>query len=241
MLMGLYRNTGKFHIEQLVKFTGLTFLLLCVFSSQVQAEPTKGNVVTGSVEIFDVNNKRLKDRSNMVVFAEGDDLAQSNKKQPAITTMSHKGRQFSPRVLPLYKGSSVDFLNDDGIYHNVFSLSRAKPFDLGIYPQGTSKIVPFNTTGLVKLYCNIHPNMLSNILVLNNPFFTITGADGSYEIQDLPDGEFVIRVWSEFGAEVSKTVVLNGGVKHEENFRVREISVSVQHKNKFGMPYREKY
>lgn len=239
--MGPERNTWRSRVEKLAKLAGLAIFMLWVFALRTQAETSTGNVVTGSVEIFDRNNKRLQDHSNMVVFVEGAGLAETNTKPSHLPKISHKGRQFSPRVLPIYKGGSVDFFNDDSIYHNVFSLARAKPFDLGIYPEGTSKIVSFERTGLVKLYCNIHPNMVSNVLVLNNPFFATTSADGAYQIQGLPDGEFVIRVWSEFGAQESRAVVLNGGGRHEENFSVRKTKVFVQHKNKFGMPYREKY
>ncbi|MGI9293943.1 MAG: carboxypeptidase regulatory-like domain-containing protein, partial [Pseudomonadales bacterium] len=227
--MGPHRNTRQDRIEKLAKFAGFAIFAFCIFISRVQAETPTGNVVSGNVEIFDHNNKRLEDYSNMVVFVEGAGLTQNNAGQSNIPKISHKGRQFSPRVLPIYKGGSVDFFNDDSIYHNVFSLARAKPFDLGIYPEGTSKIVSFERTGLVKLYCNIHPNMVSNVLVLNNPFFATTDADGAYEIQGLPDGEFVIRVWSEFGAQESRAVVLDGGGRHVENFSVRKTRVFVQH------------
>lgn len=239
--MGPHSNTDRCPVEKLARLTVFAFLALCLFTWRVQAEAHTGNVVTGKVEIFDHDNKRLDDHSNVVVFIEGAGLAQSNTKQTVIPKISHKGRQFSPQILPISKGGAVDFYNDDSIYHNVFSLARAKPFDLGIYPQGASKIVSFERTGLVKLYCNIHPNMVSNVLVLNNPFFTTTGADGAYEIQGVPDGEFAIRVWSEFGAPASRAVFLSGGRKHEQNFSVRKTNVFVQHKNKFGMPYREKY
>ncbi|MGI9285722.1 MAG: carboxypeptidase regulatory-like domain-containing protein [Pseudomonadales bacterium] len=239
--MGPQGNTRLGRIEKFAKLASLAVFALCVFISRVQADTPTGNVVSGSVEIFDRNNKRLEDHSNMVVFVEGAKLAQNSTTQANIPKISHKGRQFSPRVLPINKGGSVDFFNDDSIYHNVFSLARAKPFDLGIYPEGTSKIVSFERTGLVKLYCNIHPNMVSNVLVLNNPFFATTDADGAYEIQGLPDGAFVIRVWSEFGAQESRAVDLNGGGRYEENFSVSKTRVFVQHKNKFGMPYREKY
>lgn len=216
-------------------------LLLLIVASQVQAEASQGNILRGKVDIFDHDNNRLQDHSNVVVFLEGKGLTHTTTSQQDIPKISHKGNQFTPHVLPIVKDGAIDFLNDDDIFHNAFSLSKAKPFDLGIYPSGTSKTVSFEQPGLVKLYCNIHPNMVSNILVLNNPFFVVTAEDGSYEMTGIPNGEYVVRLWSEFGSEDSRTVKFSGNQVQEHRFSLTNKKTIIRHKNKFGMPYRDKY
>ncbi len=199
------------------------------------------NTVTGVIRLFDRNGDELADRSNVVVFIDGLSDSTGHRALPKAPQVSHRDRQFSPRVLPLVRGTTVDFFNDDNIFHNVFSLSRPKSFDLGIYPEGTSKLITFSEPGLVKIHCNIHPNMTSTILVLNNSLFTTTKADGVFQIDDVPDGEVTLRVWNEFSDEQSRTVTLSGGGRVKELFDVYETKRFVQHKNKFGKRYAEKY
>lgn len=199
------------------------------------------NTVSGVVRVFDRDGEELDDRSDVVVFIDGlsDSAAYRSVSEPP--QVSHKDRQFSPSVLPLVRGTSVDFFNDDNIFHNVFSLSKSKSFDLGIYPEGTSKLVTFSEPGLVKIHCNIHPKMTSTILVLNNDLFAITGPDGSFQIDGVPDGQVTLRIWSEYSEEQSRTISLSGGARLEELFDVHQTKRYIQHTNKFGKRYREKY
>ena len=199
------------------------------------------SVVEGAVTIMDKDGVTLDDYSNVVVFIDG--LSQDHIKsaENRVPNMSHKGLRFSPRVLPISKGTSINFLNDDGIFHNVFSLSKTKPFDLGIYPSGTEKHVQFDRPGLVKVYCNIHPNMISNVLVLNNPLFSKTDAYGKYEIKNIPVGDFTLRVWYEFGDDIRREINIKKGDRLEENFMLTKNKNIKKHKNKFGKPYRKKY
>lgn len=149
--------------------------------------------------------------------------------------------QFSPQVLVIQAGTTVDFLNDDGIFHNAFSLSRSQPFDLGIYPRGMSKTVTFNVPGLVRVYCNIHPNMVSNILVLETSHYTVTGDDGQFALNNLPDGNFTVRTWAEHADEQSHKVVVSNGSSRQLDLTMATRPRLVRHRNKFGKPYRAKY
>ena len=205
------------------------------------AEPNALGTLTGTVRVFDRDGNEHDDRSGVVVFVDGlsDYGAPGPSREPP--QVSHKGRQFWPKVLPLVKGETVDFYNDDNIYHNVFSLSRPKTFDLGIYPEGTSKLVTFDDPGLVKIYCNIHPKMISTILVLNNGLFATTERDGKFRISGVPSGEVTLRVWSEYSDEQHRVLVLRGGEVAEQSFDVKETKRFVQHRDKFGRRYREKY
>lgn len=197
------------------------------------------NVIRGTITILDDRGMELEDRSNVVVFVDG--LGEQQTGELSSAVISQRGRRFSPRVLPIVRGSVVEFPNDDGIFHNVFSVSRAKPFDLGIYPEGDSRSITFDQSGLIKVYCNIHPDMISTLLVLNNSLFDTTDPAGAFEINHVPDGEVTVRVWSEFGEEIARRVVVSGGQSAEESFVVQETRRITDHNNKFGRPYRDKY
>jgi plastocyanin len=104
---------------------------------------------------------------------------------------------FVPHVLAITKGSTVDFPNDDPIFHNVFSLSSAATFDLRRYPQGQSRSQLFPKAGIVKVYCNIHSHMSATILVMDNPYFTIPALDGRFELANIPPGQYTLVGWHE--------------------------------------------
>lgn len=109
--------------------------------------------------------------------------------------LEQRGQAFVPRVLPVAAGSVVDFPNLDPVFHNVFSVSPARRFDLGKYPRGESRAVTFPRTGLVNVYCDLHADMAAYVLVLPNHAFVQPRADGTYLLPDLPAGRYVIRWW----------------------------------------------
>lgn len=204
------------------------------------------NTVSGAISVVDNSGESLASAANFVVFVEGNDpdsIAALRKvdDESSHPHISHKGQAFSPRVLVITTGTTVDFKNDDRIYHNAFSLSKSKPFDLGIYPEGTSKFVTFEQPGLARVYCNMHPNMISNILILTNRYFSVTTDDGEYLIDDLPNGDFTVRVWSEHADELERRVILAGDQTSNEDFEATSRPQFKQHRNKFGKPYRDKY
>jgi plastocyanin len=121
-------------------------------------------------------------------------------------TLAQQGQAFVPRVLPVAVGSAVDFPNLDPIYHNVFSLSPVKRFDLGKYPRGHSKTVVFDRTGLVNVYCDIHSDMEAFVLVLPNHAFTQPDNDGAYTLPDLPAGRYELRAWHPDLREITRIV-----------------------------------
>lgn len=113
--------------------------------------------------------------------------------------MRQKNVAIVPHVLPVLVGSTVDFPNEDEIYHNIFSLSPTKTFDLGRYSKGKSKSVTFNSLGNVKVFCDIHSQMGGVILVLQNPYYATVGVDGSYTISGVPPGSYELAAWQENG------------------------------------------
>lgn len=109
--------------------------------------------------------------------------------------LAQKDQTFVPRVVAIAAGSAVDFPNMDPIYHNVFSLSPARRFDLGKYRQGSSRRVEFRKPGLVNVFCEIHSDMAAYILVLPNHAFTRPSATGEFQLPDLPPGSYRMHVW----------------------------------------------
>jgi hypothetical protein len=138
-------------------------------------------------------------------------------------------------------GSEVDFPNDDTIFHNVFSLSKAAPFDLQVYEPGESRSVLMERTGLVKVYCNIHPEMAASIVVLDNPWFALTDRTGTFVIAGVPDGDYVLRGWNDMGAEARVPLSLRGARVHETRLSLRETRRSLAHTDKRGNPYPSRY
>jgi hypothetical protein len=118
---------------------------------------------------------------------------------------------FTPRVLPVTRGSTVDFPNGDPFFHNVFSLSGAATFDLGRYPQGKTMSRTLTKAGLVKVYCRIHSHMTATILVLDHPYFTVPDADGSFSLPGVPSGRYTVVGWHERVGERTTTVQVEDG------------------------------
>ena len=122
-----------------------------------------------------------------------------------------ENESFSPRVLAITRGSTVDFPNGDPFFHNVFSLSSAATFDLGRYPTGRSQSWRFTRPGLVKVYCHIHSHMSASILVLDHPYFAVPDPDGNFTLPDVPAGEYTIVGWHERVGERAGTVQVDAG------------------------------
>ena len=138
---------------------------------------------------------------------------------PAPAMRQH-GERFVPHVLPVLAGTSVEFPNDDALYHNVFSLSRARAFDLGRYPKGSSKSVVFNTPGVVQVFCHIHADMSGTILVLDNPFFVTPDANGRYTLEGVPPGDYQLVAWHERIRPLSIPVHVQAGRTTTLNLRI---------------------
>lgn len=112
--------------------------------------------------------------------------------------MDQKNLMFTPSLLPVLVGSTVDFPNSDTVRHNVFSPAKSpKPFNLGTYPAGEVKQLTFDKEGVVPLLCNVHAEMSAYIVVLQNPYFTLTDEAGGFTIRNVPEGEYILTFWHE--------------------------------------------
>ncbi|OGH58065.1 MAG: hypothetical protein A3G34_05885 [Candidatus Lindowbacteria bacterium RIFCSPLOWO2_12_FULL_62_27] len=111
--------------------------------------------------------------------------------------VTQKNATFHPAVLPVLAGTTVDFPNVDKVFHNVFSFSKVRPFDLGLYKSGATKSVTFGQVGQITVYCSIHRTMKADILVLQNPYFTVTDQKGNFKILGVPAGRRRLVAWHE--------------------------------------------
>jgi len=173
-----------------------------------------------------------------IIYAEPLDGKPSQA--PKLYKLRQKGKSFSPRVLAVPVGSSVDFINEDPIFHNVFSLSPPSPFDLGLYRAGKSKTRTFNAPALYRVFCNIHPQMTAVILVVATPYITEADAAGNYRLE-LPPGRYRITAWSERSSEATAEVtVASTGTTAPELTLDESHYVELPHKNKYGDDYPKK-
>jgi plastocyanin len=134
------------------------------------------------------------ERRNVVVYLRN---ARPQPVAPMKVAVRQRNEAFTPRVVAVTVGSEVAFPNDDPIYHNVFSLSRAKPFNLGRYPQGRTRSVRFDRTGVVKVFCEIHSHMSATVMVFDHPWFATPADDGRFELPAMPAGDREITAWHE--------------------------------------------
>ena len=125
---------------------------------------------------------------------------------------------FHPLVLPVMVGTTVDFPNNDNLFHNVFSYSQPKEFDLGRYPRGKIKSVLFDKPGVVKIYCDIHSYMYALVLVLENPYFAVPDDDGNFQLNDIPPGTYKLCLWYGRKKAETKTVLVEEGKTTVVNF-----------------------
>src|SRR5882724_3615723 len=150
--------------------------------------------------------------ANVVVYLEpAAALSMTAGAPSAPRTMRQENLSFAPHLLSILRGSTVDFPNEDPIYHNVFSLSKGATFDLGRYPKGSSKSVSFDEPGVVKVFCHIHADMSAVIMVLDNPFFATPDAEGRFTIPDIPAGEYTVVAWHERARPLHEKIRIEPG------------------------------
>lgn len=161
----------------------------------------------------------LKPSERAVIYLEGSALDRQTFHVPERhPVLNQRNLEFHPRTLPILVGATVDFPNRDNLFHNVFSYSQTKEFDLGRYPRNDSRSVTFDQPGIVRVYCDIHSHMSATILVLRNPYFTVVSDNGSYVIQHIPEGKYTLVFWYDRDVVERRPVELKAGETLEVNF-----------------------
>lgn len=148
------------------------------------------------------------DRRRSVVYLDPAPRAAFDTRDEPRVRMDQRNETFVPHVLAIVAGTTVDFPNNDLTFHNVFSLSRAKTFDLGRYAAGQSKSVRFDKPGIVRVFCEIHAHMSAYILVFSHRYFAVTDENGRYRIPNVPPGTYTIAAWHEAMSAVTRRVTV---------------------------------
>ena len=167
---------------------------------------------------------------DFVVYIEGpvgtNNAPATNVVSVETKRIAQQSAVFTPHVLPVLVGTTVEWPNEDTIYHNVFSMSDAKQFDLGLYKgDPTNKCVTFDKHGRVDVFCSIHENMHCIVLVLENPYFAATDEDGHYKIYGVPAGTYKLKAWQERlpADEMEITVPADGEVKADFTLGIKKL------------------
>ncbi len=160
--------------------------------------------LAGTIEGRVRGKRPTVDLSNFVISVEDIEEPFPAPEQPAV--MEQKELSFVPHVLAIQVGTTVEFPNSDPLSHNVFSISEAKRFNLGLYTRGTIRRLKFEKPGVVELLCNVHLEMSGFIVVVKNPYFARTGPDGTYRIPGVPNGQHRLRYWHERFPTQERTV-----------------------------------
>jgi len=201
-----------------------------VGGSEEEAEKPKNGSLAGTMKVEGASGPLLG------VIALEPASGKWKKRTPKQRVIEQRDRQFAPRVLAISAGSTVSFPNFDPVFHNVFSTSRARPFDLGIYKNGESRDVTFPKEGLISLGCNLHANMGAHLVVVAAPHYVVTDASGKFKFKSLPPGKYKVKAWAEDVAEpVTQTIEIKTG-ENTLNVSVPRGASVIPVTDKFGLP-----
>jgi hypothetical protein len=226
----------------MIELIALSILVMCGTASAVTA--TAGEAaITGRVAITKVLTKKritlpsydlrgpvvnsqnadkppnsdpaVDELSRVVIYVEGPGLRPA---PPTHGTLTQRNRRFTPEILVVPVGSSVSFPNEDPIFHNVFFLSEAKPFDLGYYAVGETRAVKFDRAGVVQVYCHIHPDMSAVIFVPATAYWTRPAPNGRFSLSGVPPGAYDLVAWHRSAGFFRRHIAVTEGKVVTEDF-----------------------
>jgi plastocyanin len=223
----LSRNTPRSPVARIIP--AIAFLAVAIgFANPVCAGASvEGRVALPKSRATPVMNKRYEIVTQggilstnpplAVVYLEGSFPPAA---EPAVRQVTQKDMAFVPTLLPIQVGTRVEFPNLDDTYHNIFSYSPAKRFDLGRYRPDERPIpsVLFDQPGLVVLRCDIHEHMRGLILVVSGPYFVLTDTAGNYRLEGLPAGHYVLKAWLDSRTTLERPVDLTDGAPLRADF-----------------------
>lgn len=212
----------------------LLSLALCTLHQGEVASAELDGSVAGTVSITK-DGKAASAGGTVVVYLR--DVARTSRDEKRKAVIRQHDLQFSPRVTVVIKGTTIEFPNDDKVFHNVFSASRAARFDLGLYRSGGVKSVELRREGVVDVFCNIHPEMSSRVLVVPTHHFAVADQSGKFRIDGVPPGTYPAVAWHASGGEASGTVTVAAGSTATLSLEVAKQDEPSEHKRKDGTPY----
>ncbi|MEM7048042.1 MAG: methylamine utilization protein [Acidobacteriota bacterium] len=218
----------------MIRRFGACHALILLAAVLAPASVASAAVLSGQVQLVTRSGRPITTSGDVVVIYQPDQGLENL--QPLELEIETRKKKFTPRVTVLPVGSSVRFPNRDPILHNVFSVSKGNAFDLGLYRAGAGETAVFETAGLVRVYCNVHQEMVAYVWVVETPHTTIADGKGQFRLEGLPDGPGTLTVWHE-RSDV-KVVELAAPRALREPLRLRAYRPRVpKHLNKFGRSY----
>jgi plastocyanin len=160
----------------------------------------------------------------VVVYVDSTSLSAN----PAEATMDQRGRRFEPEVVAVPAGSTIAFPNSDPIFHNVFSLSKVKQFDLGNYNAGEVRKVTFTEPGLVQLHCHLHPGMNGAIMVTPNNWYALPDRTGDFHLPRLPPGNYTLVAWHKSAGYFRRSIEVRAGKPVVVDFEIPLLHAAVR-------------
>jgi len=196
--------------------------------------------LTGKVDLSG-SDSRVSDKSGVVVWLNPTGSETQASPPPEKRQLLQKNKTFSPHLLVVPVGSSVEFPNQDPFFHNVRSLFEGKRFDLGLYEAGATRTVVFNRVGISYIFCNIHPEMSAVVIALKTPYYGISDRAGTIAIPNVPAGRYELHVWHERVLPetlnaLTRLIIVSDTSNSLGTIRLTE-QRSLSHKNKYGHDY----
>jgi plastocyanin len=207
--------------------------------------PLVASSITGRVNITrEQSHTHTSDCSGVVVWLQPPTGTPTTLIHSAPKVrIRQKNKTFSPHILVVPVGTTVEFPNDDPIFHNAFSNYNGQIFDIGLYPPGTTRSITFRREGVVRVFCNIHAAMSAVIVVVNTSYFAISGKDGTFQMEGVPKGSYRLAFYDERASDktlesVSRTVVIREEAQDLGSTNISEAGyLAIPHLNKYGKPY----
>lgn len=194
------------YMKLLIVLFSAVFFVISSSTFRAFAEEKGFGTINGTVKA-----KKVKYLKDSIVYIDNVPDTFEPPKEHAV--MDQKNMTFIPHVLPLLRGTTVDFLNSDLVQHNVYSPDPvADNFNLGTWLKGEIRSFTFSKLGVASIRCNVHVDMLAYVLVLQNPYFAKVNNEGNFSITNVPEGKYILKVWNErFKSEDKQVEVKAGG------------------------------
>ena len=220
---------------------------ICFSCSLLWALPGWAATVSGKVELRNSREAAVSkkmDYSGVVVWLEPVDAPPAKPSPAALhARMIQKDKTFTPHVLAIPMGATVEFPNFDPIFHNAFSNYNGKTFDLGLYAPGKTKSVVFSQPGIVRVFCNIHATMSAVIAVLDTPYFNVSKRSGAFEIDGVTEGDYRLHVFHERATAATLNALDRRVTVNAPSVTLPPLTISeagylpIPHMNKYGHDY----
>lgn len=214
--------------------------MLAVILSLTRLAIAQEATVRGTVNVLNPSRREAAS-ADVVVWLSSVNAKDSVGPGPTVRLLQ-KDKRFTPHMLAVPVGTSIEFPNQDPFFHDVFSIYHGKPFDLGLYESGAVRKVRFSQPGVSYIFCNIHPDMSAVVIALSTAHFTVTARDGSFRIPNVSPGRYRLRVWYEMASEselssLSREIEAASGDSAVDTLTIHATNAPREHLNKYGEAY----